>query len=124
MINFIISVVCCASLADEQVDFSAADILKELEIRKSSKISLAAQMDMSNSALLVGAIAASNSYDGSKDAAIRTLAMYNFKAYSLDKDFKKLQREYLPEEFKRYGGIAAAITSAVARKRVSFVWTF
>lgn len=81
-------------------------------------------MELLTTLTLSAAIMASHSEDRSDIRALRTLAVYNYRAYGIDRDIKKLERKYLPEEFKKYGGITAAVITAVSRQRVEFTWTF
>lgn len=81
-------------------------------------------MDTLTSLFLSAAIAGSDSYDSSREKAIRTLALYQYKEQGLDKKVKSIQRQYMPEEMKSFTGLAAGAYTILVRKKVELVWTF
>ena len=81
-------------------------------------------MEIIGTVILSSMISLSDSYDGSKTKAIKTLALYHYKDWKLDQDVKKYSNIIVPDEFKYLTGISVAAYTVVKNKRIEFRWTF
>lgn len=81
-------------------------------------------MELVNTLMLTGAILLSDSYDNSKEKAIKTLALYEYKTLGMETQVKKYTRKLLPDEMRNYTGILVASYSILVNNRIEVRWTF
>lgn len=59
-----------------------------------------------------------------KEDALKALAKATYIQTGVNKQVKELEKEYVPEELRKYGGVLTGIAKAINEKKVSFEWTF
>lgn len=60
----------------------------------------------------------------SEDAAVKYTGKALYKQFDIDKYVKVIEKNYLPEELRKYGPYAMIVARAIRDKRVSYEWTF
>ena len=63
-------------------------------------------------------------YDNPEREAVRAVSKALYRELDLDKTVKRIEKRYLPDEVKEYGGYAAIGYRIFVERRISYEWTF
>lgn len=63
-------------------------------------------------------------YAGNTEKAIRAAARASYKQTNLDDKVKKLEKRYLSDEVRKYGGWTINISKIFIEKKVVYTWEF
>lgn len=66
----------------------------------------------------------SSAFAGQDEKAIRKAAEAAAKHFELDKMAKKLEKKYINDDVRYYGGYAWIVADVVIQQRITYKWTF
>lgn len=62
--------------------------------------------------------------DADRQDALKALSKVTAHEYELDKGIKRIEKRYIPQELKFYGGWTLFFGRLVVEKQVRYKWTF
>lgn len=63
-------------------------------------------------------------FGGQDEKAIRKAAEAAVKHFKLDKVAKKLEKRYINDDVREYGGYAWIVADVIIQQRITYKWTF
>lgn len=64
------------------------------------------------------------SLDSEEQDAMKALGKACYREFKLDKKLKEVEKKYIPEELKEYGGWTIMFGRIIIDKEIKFKWTF
>ena len=74
--------------------------------------------------VLATAITGSRTPAGQEQDALKALAKATYIESGLDKDVKRFEKEFLPDEVRKYGGWVTTIIKIERERQITYEWTF
>lgn len=63
-------------------------------------------------------------FGGQEEKAIRKASEAAIKHFKLDKVAKQLEKKYVHEDVRKYGGYAWIVADVIVQQKVTYKWTF
>lgn len=63
-------------------------------------------------------------YANPEEEALKHIGKACYKEFQIDKFVKQIEKRYLPEELKKYGGPIGVGIRIIAEQKVAYTWTF
>lgn len=74
--------------------------------------------------MILSRSALANNSDDNYRQALQALGQIAYKETGLETKVKKLEKKYVPEPVKKYGGYTLILAQIVVNNRISYEWTF